>query len=146
MKRIAKAVVVGGISVAAVVGCSGGKSETATTTKTVTATATATASPTLTKGVLVNGSEEQNFVSSVTVFSGYWAMKDANDLVALGRTACVTMGTSIQSGLDFKQAQKVAAVKVQQSLLPNPPSSDEANSFANSALNFLCDNLLDLGR
>lgn len=144
--QIAKAVVIGAISAATAVGCSGGKSDTATATATATKTVTATQSPTLTKGVLVNGSDEQNFISSVTVFSSYWAMKDANDLVALGRTACTTMGTSMKSGLDHDQAQAVAAVKVQEALRPSPPSLKDANSLANAAMNFLCDNLINPGR
>ena len=142
VKQLAKAAVIGLMSVGAVVGCSGDKSETATTT-----TVIGTPSPTLTKGVLVTGQgEEQNFISSVTLFSSYWVMKDANDLVALGRTACVTMATAMSSGLDSGQAQTLAGIKVREALRPNPPSSDDATSFANSALNFLCNDQIDSGR
>lgn len=122
--------------------CSGGTDRAATTT-----TVTQLASPTSTlikspRMPEAGDSKEQGFVSSLTMFSGYWAMQDADDLVALGETTCASIGMKKAKGMNPDQIIPLVAVEVQQSFGSNPPTMDDAESFANSSVNFLCNELV----
>jgi hypothetical protein len=136
------------IAAFAITGC-GGASPT-TETKTVTETATAISSPSITAGApritpSARPSDEEAFISTLTMFSGYWAMRssDTNSLIALAHTTCNWIRIAKADGtLNNSQVVPVVAVNVRQSFSDNPPSVDDAETFVNSSLNIMCNELV----
>lgn len=122
--------------------CSSGDQAADTSTVTVPVS-TVTPSPTPTASAAAGA--DQAFMQSITIFSGFWAVRssDSANLTALGRTVCNWMGSAKQTTTDASILIPAMAVRVQQSMPNDQPPFDDAKQFVMSSLNFYCPGIIE---